>query len=297
MTEMRRRCNTTLSHEKHHPAPLFKDVPEDSGVTVTQQQITAYVEALRERGCVEGSLKKYRRDLETLFEYLPDGKQINRTTLWEWRAALIEQGYAPRTINASISEANGFLSWLGRREYQLSGTLALEHDIQPELSRTEYLRLLSAARTLGKERTYLMVKVFTTMGLTVRELPRLTVETVAEHRVAVTSNGTRQVVPIPGRLRDELMDYIRREGICSGPVFVTKNRRRMNRTAVTGAIQSLARDAQVMPEKCNPRCLRKLYQATMAGIEASVHLLVEQTHERLLEQEQLTIGWEQEQNL
>ena len=61
---------------------------------------------------------------------------------------------------------------------------------------------------------------------------------------------------------------------------------------MTAAIQGLAHDARVVPEKCNPRCLRKLYQSTMAGIEASVRLLVEQTHDRLLEQEQLTVGWE-----
>lgn len=74
-------------------------------------------------------------------------------------------------------------------------------------------------------------------------------------------------------------------------MFVTRTGRLLSRTSVTGAIQSLAHDARVPPEKCNPRCLRKLYQSTMAGIEASVYLLVEQTHERLLDQEQLTIGW------
>lgn len=51
-----------------------------------------------------------------------------------------------------------------------------------------------------------------------------------------------------------------------------------------------------MPEeKANPRCLRKLYQATQESIRANLVLLMEQSYDRLLETEQLAIGWEQEE--
>ena len=45
-------------------------------------------------------------------------------------------------------------------------------------------------------------------------------------------------------------------------------------------------------EKGNPRCLRKMYQTTRDGIERNVALLVERAQDRLLEEEQLTVGWE-----
>ena len=41
----------------------------------------------------------------------------------------------------------------------------------------------------------------------------------------------------------------------------------------------------VLPE------FRKLYQTTQASIQENVVLLVEQAYDRLLEKEQLTIGW------
>ena len=47
-------------------------------------------------------------------------------------------------------------------------------------------------------------------------------------------------------------------------------------------------------EKCNPRCLRKLYQATQAEIDRSVRLLAEQAWDRMMEDEQLTVGWDAE---
>lgn len=50
--------------------------------------------------------------------------------------------------------------------------------------------------------------------------------------------------------------------------------------------------AQVPEEKRNPRCLRKMYQAARKGVERSVALLVERAQDRLLEEEQLTVGWD-----
>lgn len=66
----------------------------------------------------------------------------------------------------------------GGRDLQLIGQLDTEEEIQPELSRTEYLRLLATARNLGRERTYLMVKVFALTGIRVSELNRVMLRAV-----------------------------------------------------------------------------------------------------------------------
>ena len=78
-------------------------------------------------------------------------------------------------------------------------------------------------------------------------------------------------------LRGELLDYVRRQGLRTGPVFVTRNGKMMGRTQVTAETQSLSRDARVEEAKCNPRCLRKLYLATQAEVERGVRLLAEQS--------------------
>ena len=106
------------------------------------------------------------------------------------------------------------------------------------------------------------------------------------------SGGVPRAIKLPGCLRTELLDYARREGIASGPLFAARTGKALNRTRVTGCIQALSRDARVAPEKCNPRCLHRLYLATIAGLTANVQILVEQSHELLLEKEQLVIGWE-----
>lgn len=62
-----------------------------------------------------------------------------------------------------------------------------------------------------------------------------------------------------GCLKEELLDFAVREGILSGPIFITRRGTPVGRTTVTALIQSLAHDAQVEAGKCTPRCLRKLY--------------------------------------
>lgn len=88
--------------------------------------------------------------MKTFYDYLPPDKQIVLNTLETWRQALLAEGYAPATVNTNISAANGLLDYLGRRDLQLTGQLETETAPQSELTRTEYLRLLSAARALER---------------------------------------------------------------------------------------------------------------------------------------------------
>lgn len=272
----------------------FPDRAGQNDPCLRWEQVDAYLNDLQTRGRTPETIRTYRRNLLLLFEALPKSGRLDHRTLIRWRDAMLKQGYTPRTVNVRLASANGFLDYLGLRDYQLPMQLKpTEDDIQPELTRNEYLRLLSVARTLDKGRTYFMVKVFAILGLTVHDLPKLTAEAVEKGVFTTSANRSRQIIHIPNCLQAELLGYLQREGIRSGPVFCTRNGKPICRAAVTACIQQLSRDARVAPEKCNPRCLRKLCQSTRAGVQQSISLLVEQALDRMLEQEQITIGWEE----
>lgn len=272
----------------------FPDRAGQNDPCLRWEQVDAYLNDLQTRGRTPGTIRTYRRNLLLLFGALPKNRRLDHRTLIRWRDAMLKQGYTPRTVNVRLASANGFLDYLGLRDYQLPMQLKpAEDDIQPELTRNEYLRLLSVARTLDKGRTYFMVKVFAILGLTVHDLPKLTAEAVEKGVFTTSANRSRQIIRIPNCLQTELLGYLQREGIRSGPVFCTRNGKPICRAAVTACIQQLSRDARVAPEKCNPRCLRKLCQSTRAGVQQSISLLVEQALDRMLEQEQITIGWEE----
>ena len=283
MPQTRQHIQRSYSQQRQR----YSQVP-DAGV---RDGIERFMAVCQNEGRVEGTLKWYRRGLNRLYDDLPEDKTIRHGTLEHWREQLVKEGYAPSTINSYLSVNNAYLDFVGHREYQLANQLKLETELQPELTRTEYLRLLQTARTLGRERVYLLVKLFGTTGLTVQELEKVTVEAVQSGKLTVNPSRSKQVLRIPEGLQKELLDYAVRNGYLSGPIFLTKEGAPMSRTYVSTIIRQLCAAAKVPEEKGNPRCLKRLYQSTRAGIEDNIAFLVEQAHNRLLEQEQLEIGW------
>ena len=203
-----------------------------------------------------------------------------------------EKGYAPNTINGYAIMANGFLDYIGHREYQLSELPKQEDNPQPELTRNEYLQLLQAAKRLDREREYLLVKLFASCDLPVQQLKKVTIEAAKAGSLTVESNGTRSVLHLPGCLCRELLAYADRQYIGSGPIFLSYRVRTMSRASIVQSITRLSEEAGVPGEKCNPQCLRRLYKTTRAAVEASFAVLVEQAMDRQAEQESIIAGWE-----
>lgn len=229
-----------------------RERPAKESLLLTEELIAQFLLEKERRGCVSDTVSGYRRHLLQLYQELPGGQGDQTGNIGELAVHAGGKGLCGRTVNNWLSAANSLMEFCGRRELQVPDLPLPADDVQPELTRTEYLRLLSAARVLGKERAYLLVKVFACTGMTVRHLSLLTVEAVEENRLVLPVNGLRRIVHIPAPLRQELRDYIRREGISSGPVFVTRNGRQYNRTAVNAVIQSLARDARYPGEVQSP---------------------------------------------
>ena len=272
--------------------PMHQHRRMETGVLLTQESIEQFLDACQSRGRVEGTLQWYRRGLNRLYQALPEDKFIRQGALEQWREELMEMEYTPGTVNMFLSIANSYLDFVGHREYQLASQLKLKSSLQPELTREEYVQLLRTAKALNKERLYLLIKLFASTGLSVQELPNVTVEAVQKGEIIHFPHKVEQRVRIPECLRKELSGYIRRNGYTSGPIFQNKDGGPLNRTYVSIAIRRLCVEARIPEEKGNPRCLKRLYQNTRSDIENNVAQLVEQALDRVLEQEQSAIGWE-----
>ena len=257
---------------------------EPPGLLLTRERLDEFLEEMRRKGLLTSTLDTYRRNIAFLYDALPEDKTLRPGTLDRWQRDLLAEGYSPRTVNTRLSVANHLVSFCGRRELQSRENLEISGERMPEITRAEYLRLLSTARQLGKERLYLLVKLFGSTDLSVGELDQLTAEALRGEAPCPAR--------LPGFLRQELLNYARRQGIASGPLFCTKKGNPLGRTAVTDSMKQLCRDARVSEEKANPRCLKRLWQATQDSVRAQLDTLVEQACNSLLETEQLSIGWD-----
>lgn len=263
------------------------------GIVITEDNMQRFLVDYAKMNCSEGVVKFYLRKLKRFYDDLPTDKTIRYGTLQKWRGALLQDGYTPGSVNAFLSAANSYLDYIGRREFQLAGQLKDEKTLQPELSRAEYLHLLRTAKALDKEKAYLLVKLFAATGVFAQGLPEVTVEAVREGKTVSDQNKYKQIVTVPTCLQKELLDFALRNSIGSGPIFQMRDGRPMPRTYVSAAIRNLCEEAKVPREKGNPKCLRKLYLSTKAGGESNISLLVEQAIERMPEQEQFTVGWDE----
>ena len=161
---------------------------------VTREAIQEYLKALSARGRSTATVKMYTAKLRAFYDYLPPDKLVFPETLSAWRDILLKHGYSPGTVNTHLSAANGLLEHMGRRDLQLLERLETEPDAQPELTRTEYLRLLQTAKALERERTYLMVKAFALTGVRVGQLALVTAEAV-EGETGLTVYGFLPPLP------------------------------------------------------------------------------------------------------
>lgn len=261
---------------------------------LSPELIEEFLEDQRERGRAPGSLAAYRRNLLKLYSLLPDGKRLTAGTAARWRARMQAEGVPPRSVNARLSALNSLCGYLGRREFQSGDFLDGPEIVQPELTRSEYLRLLGAAKALEKERTYFLIKVLGGVGLRVQELPQLTAEALRAGGLELSYHNSRcrRSAAIPPALREELLDFAGREGFQTGPVFRTGEGRPVSRTYVCKLLGQISGPARVAPEKATPRCLWNMYQSTRQDILRTISVLADQVYDRLLAQEQQLAGWD-----
>lgn len=260
---------------------------------LTPELIDDFITHLKEKNYIKGTVDRYERDLKQLYANLPDDKRIYRNTLANFREKMLADGYAPRTANLFISAANSLFRYLGLKEYQLDNQIRPQNENLPEISRSEYLRLLRTARVKGRECEYLLIKLFASTGITIMEISKVTVEAVESGRIETLPSNNKQILRLPQCLQAELLDYAARNGIYRGPLFLSRGGKLMGRSNITQKIHRLCAVSGVPEEKGNPRCLKKLYQTTRAAIEANFDLLVEQAMERQMEVEQETVGWKE----
>lgn len=231
----------------------------------TQQAIESYRRWLIGMERSRGTISQYLRDIQSLYLFLPEGQELDREQVQLWKASLAKKGLAPSTINAALTAVNGFFRFMHWEELTvrlLRRQKQLFRDNERELTRKEYMRLVQTAARQGKNRLSLIMQSICATGIRISELRFLTVEALHTGRAMVDCKGKNRVVLIPNELKRMLMRYVKEKGILSGPVFVTKKGRPVDRSNVWHEMKKLCQQAGVNARKVFPHNLRHLFAVT-----------------------------------
>lgn len=109
-----------------------------------------------------------------------------------------------------------------------------------ELSREEYARLVRAA---GGAQIGIVMQAICGTGIRVSELRHITAEAVREGRAAVRNKGKTRVILIPAALRKLLLGYMKKAGVTTGSVFLSKNKTPLDRSTVWRRMKALCERA------------------------------------------------------
>ncbi len=252
-------------------------------VKLTKRLMNQYRESLISEGLGKQTISMYFCYLNRLYGFLKGDREITEEGLDLWVSSLKEKGFSDRTINLHISSVNGLLRFCGQDRSRVSVITVPRSAKLPELTRAEYLSLLSYVKAHGSERDYLLIKTLATIDISVTDLPCLTVKACQTGTVECPHN--REAV-IPDSFRQELLSYIEGQGISGGPVFVTAKGGQLDRSNITHLIEWYGTKAGIDRKKANPRALHSLYERTREEITQRLMGQRMQEYERLLEEEQ-----------
>ena len=244
---------------------------------MTNEQITAYGANLRMEERCEATVRKYVGAVMSLFRFLPPEKTVTQELLLAWKAE-ISVRFSASGANVMISAVNrfcAFMSWSGLRIKQIKVQRRIFRDCDRELTRAEYMRLLNAARAKGNPRLYWLMQTLASTGIRVSELRFVTEESLHSGRAVVDCKGKQRVVMIPQKLREKLLTYCAETGVKSGPVFVTRNGKPLNRSNIWKELQGLCAAAHVDARKVFPHNFRHLFAVTFYRMEKDIAKLAD----------------------
>lgn len=242
---------------------------------LSAEQIRGFANHLSTEEKSVATQEKYLRDVQAFYRYA-GGNAISKDVVIGWKRQLIDSGYAVRSINSMLASVNSLLAFLGLPMYKVKN-IRTQRQIycteDKELTKAEYMRLLEASK--GNEQLNLVLKTICGTGIRVSELRYFTVEAVRLGEVTVDCKNKTRTILVPGKLKNILLSYAKKQGTTTGAIFVTRTGKPLNRSNIWAAMKKLCETAGVKPTKVFPHNLRKLFARTFYGIEKDIAKLAD----------------------
>lgn len=238
---------------------------------ITQEMVANFKKFLIDEEKSLATLEKYMRDINAFREWLGT-RIVEKVIVLEYKAYLVEN-YAPASANSMLSSINSFFEfneWHELKVKMLKIQKQIFADKNKELTKAEYERLLDAAKSKKNERLYYLMQTICSSGIRVSELKSITIEAVKERRATIKCKGKMRIVILPKELCKMLAEYAKEQKITSGPVFVTKTGKPLDRSAIWKMMKQLCESAGVPKEKVFPHNLRHLFARTYYTIQKDI---------------------------
>ncbi len=222
------------------------------------------------------TIEKYTRDVRAFSAYA-DSREADKQLVLDYKNSLLDQ-YTVTSANSMLAALNAFFRFCGWHDLvvkQFRVQREAFRSVEKELTRQEYMRLVSTAERQGNDRLSLILQTICGTGIRVSELAFVTVEAVKRGEARVNCKGkTRRIFIVP-ELRQKLLTYIKKQGVEEGSVFVTRSGRPLDRTSIWRAMKALCTAAKVAATKVFPHNLRHLFARIFYSMQKDIVTLAD----------------------
>ena len=243
-----------------------------------QKIVTQYQGWLTHREYSPATIRKYTRALTRFFSDTGAGKNPTREIVAAWRDSLTAKGYAPSTVNSLLAAVNDYQESIDNpagKAKPLKRQRKIFADPGRELSRAEYFRLLNAARETGNKRSQLLLETICSTGIRVSELQFITVDAIRRRKASIRCKGKCREILLPAELCHRLTRWCQKNRIHTGPAFLSRVGKPINRATVWKLFKALCERAHVAWKKVFPHNLRHLFARTFYNIEKNISKLAD----------------------
>ena len=241
-------------------------------MTDTEIQLEKFKQFLIDEERAAATIEKYRRDVQAFFTWLPEKTEVSKEMVLEYKRKLAAQ-YKSTSANSMLVALNRFFGFCGRRDLQvrlLKVQRVSFRERSREMSVEEYKRLVRAAREKKDERLSLLIQTLCSTGIRVSEHRCITVEALRSGSICIDGKGKERAVFLPKKLQKQLKHYCKERKITTGPVFITKSGKPLNRCNIWAEMKALCKNAGIEPQKVFPHNLRHLFALTYYRLEKDI---------------------------
>lgn len=230
--------------------------------TELKERLPDFIIDLSEDEKTLNTLKKYARNIEVFFEWLPDHAEIEKTIVIDFKRHLLDDlKFKTSTINNYIISINKFLYYCGIDDCKVKQLKKQRAASNSEvISLSDFKRLLFWARRMGQEDTYLIMKILAMTGIRIEELSFFTVENMKTNYIRVRNKGKERTIIIRQDLAREIRKYCRDHNIKEGVIFYCRNKGKMiAKSTIWRRMQKIAGSARVNKNKVHAHSFRHLF--------------------------------------
>ena len=125
------------------------------------------------------------------------------------------------------------------------------------------------------ERLLLVMQTLCGTGIRISELRFITVEAIKRGEAEVSCKGKTRAVFLVKKLQEKLLCFASKHGYTSGPVFVTRTGKPLNRCNIWREMKALCAEAGIHPGKVFPHNLRHLFACAFYKMEKDIGKLAD----------------------